>query len=357
MRVGIIGLPQSGKTTLFNALTGAHGEVGGYHAGERVSVGVVRVPDERLDALRQMLQPEEALPATIEFEDIAGVFTHLTGEKQSGQAVASLRDTQAILMLLRCFQSPFVPEILGGVDPLRECNSMDQELLLLDLQVIEKRLEAIAHDLKRGAADRDALLHEQELLGRCRSAIEDQKGLRAVRMAPVEEKMLRSYAFLTLKPRLCVLNIGEDQIPSPPRLEKPDLPVPPIPVCARLELELMGLEEDERAAFLEDAGLKEMACGSIIRACYGLLELRSFFTYAANKVRAWTVEAGAGAKAAAGRVHTDMERGFIRAEVVSFEELKACGSVKEARARGKIRMEGKDYEVQDGDVITFHFSR
>jgi len=355
MRAAIVGLPQSGKTTLFNALTGAHGDVGAYHAGAQVSVSTVRVPDERLDALARMLAPKEVVAATIEFEDIGGVFAHLAGGERQGQAVAALRGADAVLMVLRCFQAPHVVEVLGGIDPVREHGAMREELLLADLEVIEHRLEAVARDVRKASPERDALLHEQGLLERCRQAIEGEEGLRAVGMSPQEEKLLRSYAFLTLKPRLCILNIGEGQMPAPPQF--PELDPPPVAVCAEFEMELMDLEEDERAAFMAESGLEELATGRVIRACYDALELRSFFTHVSEKLRAWTVPAGTDARSAAGRIHTDMEKGFIRAEVVSFGDLAACGSLKDARAAGKVRMEGRDYAVQDGDVITYHFTR
>jgi len=358
MRAGIVGLPQSGKTTFFNALTGAHGDVGAYHAGTQVNVAVVRVPDERLDALTRMLEPKEVMGATIEFEDVGGVFAHLAGGERQGRAVAALRDTDAVLTVLRCFEAAHVLEVLGGVDPAREHKAMREELLLADLEVIEHRLPAVEHDILRGSSDREALLQEQALLERCRQAVEGEEGLRAVGMGANEEKQLRSYAFLTLKPQICILNIGEDQIPSPPQPEGlAGLEPPPIAVCAELEMELMELAPDERAAFMADAGLSELATGRVIRACYDALGLCSFFTHVSDKLRAWTVPAGIDARSAAGAVHTDMEKGFIRAEVVSFADLQACGSLKDARAAGKLRMEGKDYPVQDGDVITFHFSR
>ena len=182
--------------------------------------------------------------------------------------------------------------------------------------------------------------------------------MQRLRLSESEMQLIRNYGFLTLKPRMCVLNIGEEAISVPPRIPELDrLEPPPIAMCAELEMELMDLQPAERADFMADAGLKEMASGRIVRACYELLGLRSFFTHVSDKLRAWTIEAGANAKAAAGKIHTDMEKGFIRAEVVSFYELKACGSLKEAKARGKVRMEGKDYVVQDGDIVTFHFSR
>lgn len=358
MEIGITGLPQSGKTTVFNALTGAHGDVGAFHAGEQVALGVVKVPDERLERLKRIFEPERTVPATVQFEDIGGAFAHLIGGEPSGVAMGALRDVDAVLMVLRAFEAPTVMEVLGEVDPVHEFRAMNEELLLADLEVIEKRLKAIEHDLGRAAADREALLAEQDLLERCRRAVEQERGLRAVEMNPAERKLLRSYAFLTLKPKLCLLNIDESQVGDPPtypELEK--LEPPPVPMCAELEMELMELEEEDRVVFMEDAGLEEMAAGRIIRACYDLLDLRSFFTCVSEELRAWTIRAGATARQAAGKIHSDMEEGFIRAEVVACEDLIECGSLKEARSQGVLRMQGKDYEVQDGDVVTFHFSR
>ncbi len=355
MKVGIVGLPQAGSTTVFNALTGAHGDVGGYHPGEHLSASVVRVPDERLDALAALLQPKEAMPATIHFEDVGGVFSHVAGADHSPRAVAALRDTDAVLMVLRSFESPFVLEVFGEVNPLHEYNAMLQEMLLADLEVIEKRLAAVEHDLRKATPERELLQREQAVLERCRRAVEGEEGLLGVQMDAAEERMLRSYAFLTLKPRLCVLNIGEEQIPDPPGVG--GVEQQPIAICAEFEMELTDLDEDDRPAFMADAGLQEPAASRLIRACYEEFGLRSFFTCVSDKLRAWTVEAGAKAPEAAGKIHTDMEKGFIRAEVVAFQDLLDCGSLKEAKAQGKLRMEGKDYEVQDGDVITFHFSR
>jgi hypothetical protein len=357
-RIGIVGLPQSGKTTLFNAITGAHGETGAYHAGEHVSHGVVTVPDGRLDALADVLSPREVIPARLEFEDIGGVFAHLGGAEQSGRATAELRGVDCILMVLRAFESEYVPEVLGGVDPAHEYAAMSQELLLADLEVIEHRLATLERDVRKATPERDALLHEQQVLERCRRAVEEEQRLEGVGLAEPDRKLLRSYAFLTLKPRLCVLNIGEDEIPAPSVPEAlAGLEPPPLPICAELEMELMDLEQDERAEFMRDAGLKEMSAGRIIRACRGALGLRTFFTDVGDKLQAWDVGGGTAARGAAGHIHSDMERGFIRAEVVGHEEVLACGGVKEARSAGKLRMEGRDYEVRDGDLITFHFSR
>ncbi len=355
MKVGMVGLPQAGTTTLFNALTGAHGDVGGYHPGEHVAVGTVKVPDARLGELAELFQPDEVIPAALFFEDIGGVFAHLTGGERSGKAVAALRDADGVLLVLRAFESPYVPAVLGEVDPAREFHVMMDELLLADLEVVERRLEAIEDDLRSPRAEREPLEKEQALLERCRGAIEQERALLSVKLNQVEEKLLRSYAFLTLKPRVCVLNIGEDRIGELP--EAPGVEPKPEPICAELEMELMELDEDDRQVFLEDAGLEQMAAGRIIRASYEALGLRSFFTYVSDQLRAWTVRAGTCAPEAAGKIHSDMQEGFIRAEVVGQGELIECGGLKEARAAGKLRMEGRDYEVQDGDVITFHFSR
>ncbi len=357
MAIGIVGLPQSGKTTLFNLLTGAHGDTGAYHGGQ-VAVGVVRVPDGRLDALAQVFEPEEIVPATLQFEDIGGVFAHLTGGEPSGAAMAALRDTDAVVMVLRGFESPYVAEIFGEVDPAREYRAMSEELLLADLAVIEKRLENIEAEVQRAGADREALQAERDLLERCRAAVEQEHGLRAVEMNALEEKRLRNYAFLTLKPRVCVLNIDEERIGAPAdHAGLNAVEPPPLRIAAEFELELNELELEDRAAFMDDAGLEEPASGRLVCACSDALGLRTFFTYVSEQLHAWTVRAGATAPEAAGKIHSDIQEGFIRAEVVGCEELLELGGLKEAKSAGRLRMEGKDYEVQDGDVITFHFSR
>ena len=358
MNVGIIGLPQTGKTTIFNALTGAHGEVGGYHTGGATSVATLQVPDERLEFLTAVLEPKKTVHAAIGFEDIAGTFAHM-GQSggDSARAFATARDMAALLVVIRCFADARVPHVLGGADPGRDYVRMNEELLLADLGVVESRIEHVRRDMKRPTAEREDLLQELELLERCREAIEQEQGIRTVQMNAAQEKMLRSYAFLTLKPLVCVLNLGESQMAGPPL---PDamtgLAPPPVAMCGRLEMEMADLDEEDRALFMEDAGLTELASRRLVRACYQAIGLRTFFSYAHDEVRAWTVQAGDHAVAAAGKVHTDMARGFIRAEVVHFDDLQACGSIREARTQGKVRLEGKDYEVQDGDVITFRFS-
>jgi GTP-binding protein YchF len=360
MKIGIIGLPQTGKTTVFNALTGAHGDTTRFHADAHPALGMVKAPDERLDFLVNLFQPKKVRHATIEMEDIAGIFTHLKhGGEDSARAFALARDTDGLIIVLRCFADPTVPHILGGVEPARDCARMEEEMLLADLAVIEHRVENIRKDMQRApAARRDELQRELDLLERCRVAVEEERGIRSVEMTPSEEKLLRSYAFLTLKPRVYVLNVGEDQTGGgAERWGLAHLVPGPVTMCARLEMELLELDESERAPFLEGAGLKEPASSAVIRECFRALNVRTFFTFANDEVGAWIVQAGDNAVAAAGKIHSDMAEGFIRAEVVSLADLKACGTLKEARAHGKVRLEGRDYEVQEGDVITFRFGR
>jgi hypothetical protein len=360
MDVGIVGLPQTGKTTVLNALTGAHGDVGGFHAAAQSSVAVLKVPDGRLDFLTAAFQPKKTTRATINFEDIAGIFSHMAaGGEDSSHAVAEARTKEALLVVLRAFRDPTVFHVLDTVDPARDLARMMDELLLADLAVVENRVANIQKEIKRTpTAEREVLEAELDALDRCRASIEQGRGIRGVALTATQEKLFRSYAFLTLKPMVCVLNVGEDQLadpPVPPALAK--IEPPPVVMCGKLEMEIMDLAEGERAEFMEAAGLKELASSAIVRRCYDALGLRTFFTYAHDEVRAWTIRAGDDAVTAAGKIHTDMAHGFIRAEVVSFADLKACGSIKDARAQGKVRLEGRDYKVQDGDVITFRFSK
>ena len=358
MKVGIIGLPQGGQTTVFNAITGAHGEVGGYHGRGHLDVAVLKVPDARLAGLEAIFKPKELVHATVEFEDIVGIFAHLAGAaEEGGVPMAVLREADAILTVLRCFEDPTVLHIKGEPDPQRDLGIARDDLLIADLAVLENRIQTVQSDLRRPSAEKDNLGAELELLERCRSAIEEGKGILSVEMGARQEKMLRSFAFLTLKPMLCVLNLGEDQLASPPVSDElARLEPPPIAMCGKLEMEMMELDEADREAFMQDAGIEELASGKIVRACYELLEQRSFFTFVSEKVRAWSVKAGENALDAAGKIHSDMVEGFIRAEVVAFNDLMECGSLQDARSAGKVRLEGRDYEVQDGDVITFRFS-
>ncbi len=358
MKVGIIGLPQAGATTVFNALTGAHGEVGPGHRADATQMAVLKVPDERVDFLVGLFQPKKTVHATVDVEDCGGVFAHVgqAGVHESAQAVAEARAQDALLVVLRAFDDPTVPHPLGGVDPVRDAARIAEELLLADLAVAEGRIEKFQVDIKKPhpAAECQVLQEKLDLLERCRESIESHMGISSVQMSAAQEKTLRSYAFLTLKPRICVLNIGEGAIGGAPDL--PGLDGPLVPMCAGLEMEIMELDEADRGEFMADAGLREPAAGAVVRECYAALGLRTFLTYGADEVRAWTVRAGETALDAADAIHSDIARGFIRAEVMALEDLRACGSIKETKAQGKFRLEGKTYEVQDGDVIIIRHS-
>lgn len=358
MKVGIIGLPESGATTLFNVLTGAHGTVGPAHRAGARQVGIVRVPDERVEFLAEMFSPKKVTHATIEVEDCGGVFEHVGRPEEGGgaHAIAGTRALDGLVVVLRAFPDPAVAHPLGSVDPARDYARIEEELLLADLAVVENRIENIDRALGRPipAADRDRLQEELDLLGRCREAVERQFGIRSVKMTAAQERLVRSYSFLTLKPGVHVLNVGEEAAGQGAAV--PGIDGPLVPICAQIEMEIMGLEEADRAEFLSDGGLREPAAGRVVQECYRALGLCTFLTYGSDEVRAWSIRAGATAVEAAGEVHTDIARGFIRAEVVAFEDLKACGSIREAKAQGKWRLEGKDYVVQDGDVVTVRHS-
>jgi len=360
MQIGIIGLPQTGKTTVLNALTGAHGEVGGFHAGVQTAAAVLKVPDVRLKRLAEIFQPRKITRATIELTEIGGAFAHLgAGGGDNAEALARARDMAALLVVLRAFPDPTVFHVLDGVDTERDLSRIRDELLLADLSVVENRIANIDKDLRRApAAEREHLECELDALQRCREAIEQERGIRSVELSPAQQKVLRSYAFLTLKPMVVVLNVGEQQLAEPPVPQSMRaLEPPPVAMCGKLEMEIMELDESDRPAFMADAGLDRSAAEAIIQCCYDALGVNTFYTYAHDEVRAWPVRGGADAVEAAGKVHTDMAAGFIRAEVVAYDHLAEAGSIKEAKAQGHVRMEGRDYQVQDGDVITFRFSK
>ena len=357
MQTGIIGLPQSGKTTLFRILTRAHLDEKAARAATHV--GVARVPEPRLAQLAAIYHPKKVTYATVEYVDVGG----MSRDRARDSAVlAPLREVDALAHVLRVFDDPAVPHPAGSVDPLRDAVSLDLELMLADLDQIERRLERLEKDLKK--KKEPALEHEQALLLRCRVAIQAETPLREMEFGPEERKVLTGFMFLSARPMLYVLNLGDDEAPQLDSavarhgLEKlagrPQSAV--VPVCGRIEAELAELEDAAAAELLAAYGLKEPGLHRLIRATYGLLGLISFFTAGEPEVRAWTIRCGTAAVKAAGVIHTDIERGFIRAEVVRCEDLLAAGSVPAARERGQVRLEGKEYVVQEGDVILFRHS-
>jgi len=353
MKLGICGLPAAGKTTVFNALTGAHRAVGLHEAESHLAT--VRVPDARLDVLARMFQPSKITQATIDYVDIPGAQSDSPRDDLI-RLLAALRDADALLQVIRFFEHPAVPHPRGSLDPVRDDREFHAELILADLDITEKRLQKIEKDMRHPRTDAAQLRAEYDLLRRCQQALERERPVRALGLKSEELKALRGFQFLTAKPVLKVLNVGEGALHGP-TTEAAAAALGPgtIVMCAELEMEIQDLDESERPELLQGLGIGEPASARVIRASYALLGLRSFFTYVSDELRAWTIHEGDDALTAAGKIHSDIARGFIRAEVVHFDDLAAAGSLKEAKARGKLRLEGKGYKVQDGDVITFRF--
>ncbi len=357
MEIGIVGLPRSGKTTMFNALTRGKVDVGGYSA--EPNVGMARVPDARLEKLDEMFRPKRRVPAEVKYIDVAAP----TKDERSGAFLTHLSQSDGLLHVVRAFSDDNVPHIEGSVDPERDVRLIDMELNFSDLTIIERRLHKISASLKGTKPhEREAYDREEALLSRLKAALEGDTPIREQALSDEERKAISGYQFLSAKPLLIVFNIGESRLKEAASLEegwrgkfkRPHVDVAAL--CGKLEMELAQLEEDEAQAFRADMGIPEAALNRIIRLSYDLLGLISFFTHVSDEVRAWTVHRDTHAVHAAGRIHTDMERGFIRAEVVSYDDLMKCGSIAEGRKHGLVRVEGKTYVVQDGDVITFLFN-
>jgi hypothetical protein len=357
LRAGLIGFPSAGKTALFQLLTSAR-EAPRHGGKSEANVGVSRVPDERLDKLSALFNPKKHTQATIEFADIAGVGGARTGA-QALLDVAPFRNADALLHVVRMFRDPSVPHPAGSVDPARDVRAMEDELILADLGVVERRLERLERDLKKGTnAD---LRKEQEILMRCRTALEEGQPLRALGLEGEEAKRLRGFQFLSAKPLLIVLNLDESDLPQADGavalagIESfvAGASTRAVPICAKIELEIAQLDPADAAAFMADLGLRESGLDRVIRASYDLLGYISFFTVGEDECRAWSIPHGTAAPVAGGEIHTDIQRGFIRAEVVRYEQLLARGTLAACRDHGELRLEGKEYVVLDGDVINF----
>lgn len=362
LRAGLVGFPATGKTTLFQLLTSVRDSP---RPGQKAdaNVGVSRVPDDRLDRLTALFSPRKRTPATVELADLAAA---RAGGAESLLDVAPFRNADALLHVLRLFRDEAVPHPKGSIDPARDARAMEEEMILADLGVAERRLERLDKDLKKSAsAD---LKQEQQILLRCRAALEEGRPLRALNLTVDEAKRVRGFQFLTAKPMLMVLNIDEADVaradsgsagPSDTGGHG-DLTqgaaTRQVVVCAKIELEIAQLDPADAAAFMADLGLSESGLDRVIRASYDLLGYISFFTVGEDECRAWSVPRGTPAQAAAGEIHSDIARGFIRAEVARVEHLLARGSIAACRDYGELRLEGKDYLVQDGDVINFRFA-
>ena len=361
MRIGIIGLPNSGKTTIFNVLTGGHVPTAAYAGGTfQVNTAVVDVPDARVDTLSQMYQPKKTTHARVEYADIAGLGGADSSERSvslSGELINAIGVNDALLHVVRVFKDDAVPHPLSTIDPARDIDRLDAELCLSDLSKIENRIERLADTLKKGKAiptfDQDQ--KEFELLTRLKPHVDQGLPLRELELTPDESKRLRGFQFLSAKPVQIVLNLGDEG--DPPAIPYPHPKSAVTAVRGRLEMDIAQLDNaDDQAIFMAEYGLTELSAGRIIRQSYELLGRMNFFTVGDDEVRAWEVNRNATALECAGAIHTDLARGFIRAEVFSYDDLMAAGSQNAVKAHGKIRLEGKEHIINDGDIITVRFN-
>jgi hypothetical protein len=360
MKTGIIGLPQAGKTSLFRILTKAKFEDRGYSNPKEVHVGVARVPDERLDKLAALYKPKKTVYATVEYADVAAI-----GQESLKEAslLTSLRNVDALIHVLRAFDDPSVP-LDGPIDPLREIQNVEFDLMVNDLTQIEKRLERLEKDLKKGRAT--DLEKEQALLLRAKESLEAEQPLRVLEMSAEERKLIRGYMFLSQKPVLYVLNISEsatlgaDLEAAAAKYKLSDTALRPgtgvSAICGKVEAELAEMSDEDAKEFLGSYGLVESGLRRLIRKSFELQGLMTFFTVGEDECRAWTIPVNTRAQQAAGAIHTDIEKHFIRAETIHWDTLLAAGSEAAARAQGTLRLEGKDYIVQDGDVMHIRHS-
>jgi ribosome-binding ATPase len=361
LRAALIGFPSSGKTTLFQLMTSAKETPRG--KGD-VNIGISKVPDSRLDILTAMYNPRKRVPATVEFTDM------IAGARTGAQAlvdVAGYKNADALVHVVRAFRDESIPHPSGAVDPARDAQAMEDELILADLGVAERRLERIEKDLKKGKSAE--LEKERDLVQRCRTALEEGKPLRALDLSGADLKLLRGFQFLSAKPLLLVINLDEADIAEvgssiETAAEKTGLTsflashsaTRAVALCAKIELEIAQLEGDDAKAFLSDLGLTESGLDRVIQTSYDLLGYMSFFTVGEDECRAWSIARGTPAQLAASEIHSDIARGFIRAEVVAYDALTSRGSMSACRDHGEVRLEGKEYTVRDGDIINFRFA-
>ncbi len=363
MKIGIVGLPNVGKSTLFNAITNAGAETANYpFCTIEPNVGVVAVPDSRLDVLAEMYNPEKYTPAVIEFVDIAGLVEGASrGEGLGNKFLSHIREVDAIAHVVRCFENGNIIHVSGSVDALRDVDIINMELILSDIELIEKRIDRVSKAMKGDKT----LASELELLNRAKAWLDEGHSARSMELTEDEAVLLDQSPLLSRKPIIYVANIGEDEVSGEYEsnlnyialkdfAEKEHSGI--IPVCAGIEAEIAELEGEDKAMFLSDLGLSESGLDRLIKAGYTLLGLISYLTGGPQEVRAWTIKRGTKAPQAAGKIHSDFERGFIRAEVIAFDDLVACGTMAVAKEKGLVRSEGKEYVMKDGDVVLFRFN-
>lgn len=362
MKIGIVGLPNVGKSTMFNAITQAGAECANYpFCTIEPNVGVVPVPDERLDVLTNMYHPEKTTHAIIEFVDIAGLVKGASkGEGLGNKFLSHIREVDSIVEVVRCFEDSNVVHVDGSIDPIRDIETINLELIFADIETVDKRLEKAKKMLK---ADKK-YQEEIDVLEKIKHTLEDGKAARTLEFSEEEKETIKELMLLTLKPILYIANISEEQ------LNKADEDVyvqkvveyakqenaSVIPLCVKIEEELTILDENDKKEMLQELGLEESGLDKVIKASYDLLGLMSFLTAGEPEVRAWTIKKGTKAPEAAGKIHTDIQRGFIRAEIVSYDDLVREGSMQNAKEKGLVRSEGKEYIMQDGDIVLFRFN-
>ena len=362
MKLGIVGLPNVGKSTMFNSITKAGAECANYpFCTIEPNVGVVPVPDERLDALTKMYNPQKTTHAVVEFVDIAGLVKGASkGEGLGNKFLSHIRETDAIVEVVRCFEDSNVVHVDGSVDPVRDIETINLELIFADIETVNKRLDKARKNLK---ADKK-YQEEIDLLEKIKTSLENGISARAIDYTKEEQELVKDMFLLTTKPILYIANVSEEQIEDPENDEnvkkvkeyalKENAEV--IPLCVKIEEELSGLDDNDKKEMLEALGLEESGLDKVIKKSYDLLGLMSFLTAGEPEVRAWTIKKGTKAPQAAGKIHSDIERGFIKAEVVSLEDLMKEGSMVAAREKGLVRQEGKEYIMQDGDIVLFKFN-
>ncbi len=360
MKIAITGLANSGKTTIFNALTGMDLETTIYATiVPEPHHGVVKVPDARIDRLSEIYRPKKTTFATVEYIDYIGL---TKGDMEQNRKVFDLiKDVEAVVHVIRGFEDDQVVHPLGGIDPKRDAETVELEMIFGDLELVDKRLERMEQGTKRGKKPDEA---EKKLLLKCKEVLEGERPLRDVEFSEEEQKAMSHLQFMSIKPLVVVVNVGEKDMNTEKTAGTmallqslfPGKGVRVLSLCGKIEMEIAQLPKEEAAAFLDDLGIKEPALNKLIHVSYDLLGLISFLTSGEDEVRAWTIRKGMNAQKAAGKIHSDIERGFIRAEVISFDDFIVLGSMSAARDKGLLRLEGKTYEVRDGDIINFRFN-